>query len=58
MYVYLTEQKENEFTDHLVLSVKVGYGKIHRNVMNLVEVYLNSQYSQTKAQNKVTVNNG
>ena len=43
---YLTSQEEKDLADHLVLSVKVGYGKMHRDVMNLVETYVNSQRSE------------
>ena len=53
---YLTKQEEKELTDHLVLSEKVGYGKTRRDVMNLVETYVNSQRSEGKK--NVTISNG
>ena len=47
---YLTKQKEKELTDHLVLAAKVGYGKTRRDVMNLVETYVNSRPDEIEAQ--------
>ena len=55
---YLTTQEEKELTDHLVLSVKVGYGKTCRDVMNMVETYVNSWRSKGENQKEVTVSNG
>ena len=39
-----------------MLSAKVGYGKTRRDVMNLVETYVNSQYPEGKK--NVTISNG
>ena len=50
---YLSKQEEKELTDHLVLAAKVGYGKTRRDVMNLVETYVNNQPS-IDAQTTVT----
>ena len=50
---YLSKQEEKELTDHLVLAAKVGYGKTRRDVMNLVETYVNNQPS-INAQTTVT----
>ena len=47
---YLTKQEEKELTDHLVLAAKVGYGKTRRDVMNLVETYVNSRPDEIEAQ--------
>ena len=33
-------QEEKDLADHLVLSAKVGYGKTHKDVMNLVDTYV------------------
>ena len=52
---YLTKQEEKQHTDHLVLLAEVGYGKTRRDVMNLVETYMNSQCSQGK---NLTISNG
>ena len=54
---YLTSQEEKDLADHLVLSAKVGYGKTCRDVMNLVETYVNSQSSEQQ-NHGVTVSNG
>jgi len=40
---YLNQQEEKELTDHLILSVQVGFGKTCRDFMNIVERYVNSQ---------------
>jgi len=40
---YLNQQEEKELTDHLVLCAQAGFGKTRRDVMNLVERYVNSQ---------------
>ena len=53
---YLTTKEEKELTDHLV-SAKVGYGKTRRDVMNMVETYVNSQRSNGENQKEVTVSN-
>ena len=66
---YLTSQEEKDLANHLVLSAKVGYGKTRRDVMNLVETYVNSQRSKKQDNNnqrskkqdnpkEVTVSNG
>ena len=55
---YLTTQEEKELAEHLVLSAKVGYGKTRRDVMNLVETYVNSRRSKEQNQKEVTVSNG
>ena len=43
---YLTTQEEKELAEHLVFSAKLGYGKMHRDVMNLVETYVNCRHSK------------
>ena len=55
---YLTKQEEKELADHLILSAKVGYDKTCRDVMNLVEKYMNSRPSEDENQKKVTISNG
>ena len=50
---YLNKQEEKDLTDHLVLAAKVGYGKTRRDVMNLVETYVNSKPLQIEAQKTV-----
>ena len=52
--LYLTTQEEK----YLVLSAKVGYGKTRRDVMNMVETYINSQQSKGEYQKEVTISNG
>ena len=47
---YLTKQKERELTDHLVLAAKVGYGKTPLDIMNMMEIYINSQPNEIEAQ--------
>ena len=47
---YLTKQKERELTDHLVLAAKVGYGKTPLDIMNVMEVYMNSWPNEIEAQ--------
>ena len=48
---YLTKQEEKELTDYLVLAAKVGYSKTQRDVMNLVETYMNSWPNEIEVQN-------
>ena len=55
---YLITQEEKELAEHLVLSAKVGYGKTRRDVMNLVETYVNCLRSKEQNQKEVTVSNG
>ena len=46
----LTTQKKKELTDHLALAAKVGYDKTPRDVMDLMETYMNSRPDEIEAQ--------
>ena len=54
---YLASQEEKYLADHLILSGMVGYGKTRRDVMNLVETYINSQRYKQPNHKEVTVSN-
>ena len=40
---YLTKQDEEILADHLILTARLGYGKTRRQVMDLVERYINDK---------------
>jgi len=52
---YLTKQDKEILADHLILTVRLGYGKTRRQVMDLVERYINDKPGN---ENKVKISNG
>ncbi|XP_065904027.1 uncharacterized protein [Dysidea avara] len=52
---YLTKEEEELLTDHLILTAKLGYGKTRRQVMDLVERYINDKPGNEK---EVKISNG
>jgi len=51
---YLSQTEGKELTDHLLLAAQSGYGKIRRDVMSIVEGYVNSQ----NPSHTVSISNG
>jgi len=52
---YLTKQDKEILADHLILTARLGYGKTQRQVMDLVERYINDIPGN---ENKVKISNG
>ena len=52
---YLTKEEEELHMDHLILTAKLGYGNTRRQVMDLVERYINDKPRNEK---EVKISNG